>query len=295
VASAARRRVDDRLVLEAAGRLTERDRYLCRLLLDHQVLTTEQIRSIGFVSQRRTRFRLAQLHQLRVVDRFRPLAKIGSAQHHWTLDTLGVLVLAAERGVEPSELPWRRDKTAALATSAQLAHLVGTNGFFCSLAATARYQPGSELILWWSARRCAGAWGSFVRPDGYGVWSEGDRRVAFLLEHDNGSETTRRLADKLERYAYLFAATGQVVPVLFSFPGPGREAEARRVLRHPVIPIATASLSPGQSPADAVWLPTAADSSNQAARVRLIELPRRRPLPGPEVGETSAGFEDTDM
>ena len=93
MASAVRRRIDDRLVLEAAGRLTERDRYLCRLLLDHQVLTTEQIRSIGFVSQRRTRLRLAQLHQLRVLDRFRPLAKIGSAQHHWILDTLGALAI----------------------------------------------------------------------------------------------------------------------------------------------------------------------------------------------------------
>lgn len=280
MASAARRRVDDRLVLEAAGRLTERDRYLCRLLLDHQVLTTEQIRSIGFVSQRRTRLRLAQLHQLRVLDRFRPLAKIGSAQHHWILDTLGALAIAAERGIEPSELPWRRERVLALAASAQLAHLVGTNGFFCALAATARDQPDSELVLWWSARRCAGRWGRFVRPDGYGVWSEADSRVAFLLEHDNGTETIGRLADKLDRYAHLFGVTEERVPVLFTFPGPGREVEARRVLRHAVVPVATATLSPGRSPAEAVWLPTGADVGDRATRLRLIDLPRPGPLPG---------------
>lgn len=278
MASAVRRRIDDRLVLEAAGRLTERDRYLCRLLLDHQVLTTEQIRSIGFVSQRRTRLRLAQLHQLRVLDRFRPLAKVGSAQHHWILDTLGAFVIAAERGIEPSELPWRRDRALALAANAQLAHLVGANGFFCSLAATARHQPSSELVLWWSARRCAGRWGRFVRPDGYGVWSEGDSRVAFLLEHDTGTETIGRLAEKLERYAGLFAVTEERVSVLFTFPGPGREAEARRVLRHAIVPVATATLSPGRSPADAVWLPTGADVGDGATRLRLIDIPRPGPL-----------------
>jgi hypothetical protein len=270
VASAVRRRVDDRLVLEAAGRLTERDRYLCRLLLDHQVLTTEQIRSVGFVSQRRTRLRLAQLRQLRVLDRFQPLARTGSAQQHWILDTLGALVIAAARGVDPSELAWRRDKAIALATNAQLGHLVGTNGFFCSLLASARHRAGSDLLLWWSARRCSGAWGSFVRPDGYGVWSESDRRVAFLLEYDNGTETIARLAEKLDRYARLFAATDRRLPVLFAFAGPGREAEARRALRHPAVPVATATLAPGQSPADAVWLPV----GSGRARLGLIDLDR---------------------
>ncbi|MHB1928003.1 MAG: replication-relaxation family protein [Acidimicrobiales bacterium] len=282
MASAVRRRVDDQLVLEAAGRLTERDRYLCRLLLDHQVLTTEQIRSVGFVSQRRTRLRLAQLRQLRVLDRFQPLARIGSAQQHWILDTLGALVIAAERGVDSSELAWRRDKSIALAANAQLAHLVGVNGFFCSLLADARGRPGTDLVLWWSARRCAGAWGSFVRPDGYGVWSESDRRVAFLLEYDNGTETLARLAEKLDRYHRLFTATARQIPVLFAFPGPRREAEARRVLRHPGVPVATASLAPGTSPAAAVWLPVSKDRSSQV-RVRLVDL--RPPGTTPPTGE----------
>ena len=272
MASAARRRVDDRLVLEAASRVTERDRYMCRLLVDHQVLTTRQIQQVGFDSQRTAELRLAQLRKLRVLDRFRPLVAAGSAQQHWVLDTLGAQIVAAERGVDISELGWRRDKAIALADSAQLAHLVGTNGFYCSLIAAARHQPDAELVLWWSARRCAAAWGDIVRPDGYGVWAEGGRRVAFLLEYDTGTETTARVAAKLDRYDQLFAATGRRIPILFCFPGPGRETQARRALTHPAVPVATAHVKDGDSPADPVWLPIASQAVGDSSRRRLTDL-----------------------
>lgn len=273
--AASRRRIDDSLVLEAASRITERDRQLCRLLLDHQVLTTHQIQQICFTSQRRTELRLGQLRQLRVLDRFRPLVARGSAPQHWVLDSLGAVLLAAERGVQVSELSWRRDKTIAVANSAQLPHLVGTNGLFCSLLAAARHQPDRQLALWWPARRCAARWGSFARPDGYGVWVENDRRVAFLLEHDRGSEPAGRLADKVERYARLFAVTEEQVWVLFDFPGPGREAQARRALARPGVPVATAVVAAGQSAADAVWLPieTGGQAQPGGRRLRLAELP----------------------
>ena len=275
MASAARRRIDDQLVLEAASRVTGRDRYLCRLLLDHQVLTTGQLRQVCFPSERTAQLRLVQLHQLRIVDRFRPLVAVGSAPQHWILDSLGAALLAAERGVEVGELAWRRDKTVALAASAQLAHLVGSNGFFCSLLAAGRHQPETDLALWWSARRCAAAWGAIVRPDGYGVWTQTGRRTGFLLEHDTGSETTGRLAEKLDRYARLFTATGRTIPVLFSFPGPGRETQARWVLRHPDVPVATAVLAAGQSPADPVWLPVSTDPDRESpGRLRLVDLSR---------------------
>ena len=272
--AASRRRIDDSLVLEAASRITERDRQLCRLLLEHQVLTTHQIQQICFSSQRRTELRLGQLHQLRVLDRFRPLVARGSAPQHWVLDTLGAILVAAERGADVSDLAWRRDKSIALAGSAQLSHLVGTNGLFCSLLAAARHQPDRQLALWWPARRCAARWGSFVRPDGYGVWVENHRRTAFLLEHDTGSEPTGRLADKVDRYARLFAATEEQVWVLFDFPGPGREAQARRVLARPGVPVATAVLTAGQTAADVVWLPVDTGAQQHGGRrLRLAELP----------------------
>lgn len=272
MASATRRKVNDRLVLEAASHLTGRDRYICKLLFDHQVLTTHQIRQVCFDSQRRTTLRLSQLHRLRILDRLRPLTPVGSAPHHWILDSMGAAVVAAERGGDVAELGWRRDKAVAVATSPQLGHLVGTNGVFCSLLQAARHQPDAQLALWWPARHCAARWGQIVRPDGYGVWQENDRRTAFLFEYDNGTERIARLAEKLDRYGRLFALTGQKVWVLFSFPGPGRETAAREALVRPDVPVATAHLRMAETAADAVWAPVTSTSGVDVRRARLTDL-----------------------
>ena len=77
----------------------------------------------------------------------------------------------------------------------------------------------------------------------------------FLVEYDNGTERLDRLAAKLDGYARLAAAAGHPNWVLFTFPGPRREAEARRVLAHPDVPVATAARTPGAAPDGAVWLP----------------------------------------
>ena len=96
---------------------------------------------------------------------------------------------------------------------------------------------------WWSERRCAAEWGEVVRPDGY---------------------------------AHLAAAAGHPNWVLFSFGSPRREAEARRVLRHPVVPVATTTRA-GRGASDGqVWLPARCTGT---ARVRLIDL-AGLPLPG---------------
>jgi len=280
----ARARVDDRLLLGLPARLTDRDRMLIRLLAEHQVLTTVQITDIGFCSQRRTESRLAQLYQLRVLDRFRPLTRSGSAPFHWLLDEAGAAVLAAEQGRAVSETSWRRDKAQALRTNAHLAHLVGSNGVFTALIRTARDHPDQSLALWWPERRCAAEWGEVVRPDGYGVWQESGRQVRFLLEYDRGTEPLGRLADKLAGYAELLAAAGQPTPVLFVFLTADREAQARRVLTpealQVALPVATSALSPGQSAADRVWLPLGARD-----RRHLIEL-----ASAPQAAEQGTAF-----
>ncbi|HZU72604.1 MAG TPA: replication-relaxation family protein [Acidimicrobiales bacterium] len=270
MADAGRRRVDDRLALEVASRVTARDRYVCRLLLDHQVLTTGQIQQVTFPSERTAQLRLAQLRRLRVIDRFRPLVATGSAPSHWILDSLGAAVLAAEDGVEVLELPWRRGRSISLAQSGQLRHALAVNGFFCSLLAEARVRVDSELVMWWPARRCAAAWGDIVRPDGYGVWAEAGRQIAFLLEYRDGRDQAGQLAERLEAYARLFDATGQRVPVLFVFPGPSQEAQARKVLSHPTVLLATTAPMHGQSPSEEVWLRNA--SWGGPERCRLIDL-----------------------
>jgi hypothetical protein len=250
------------------GRLTERDRTICRLLDDHRVLTTPQVADVGFTGERRARMRLAELYALDIVDRFRPQSWGSPTPFHWVLGPLGAALVAAEAGVDLSDLSWRRTLAHDLAASQRLTHLVGLNGFFTGLLRSARIRPGCYLDEWWSERRCAREWGEVVRPDGYGIWTEPGATLPFLVEYDNGSEPLDRLAAKLPGYAQLAAAAGHPNWVLFSFPSPRRERDAHRVLNHPGVPVATAWHQPGTALDAAIWLPVGAES----ARLGLAQL-----------------------
>src|ERR1019366_8963733 len=118
--------------------------------------------------------RLLTLYQLRAVDRFRPLSATGSAPLHFVLDEAGACILAAEDGITPGQLGYRRDRALAIALSVQLAHATGTNSVFCALAAQGREAGGAALTCWWSERRCAALWGDLGRPARYGQWTEAD-------------------------------------------------------------------------------------------------------------------------
>ncbi len=256
------------------GRLTERDRQLCRLLDDHRVLTTAQVTDVGFTGERRARMRLGELYALDVLDRFRPQAWGKPSPYHWVLGPLAAALVAAEHGTDLADLSWRRSLAHDLAASQRLNHLVGLNGFFCALLRSARTRPGCRLETWWSERRCAREWGEVVRPDGYGVWTDSSTTLAFLVEYDNGTERLDRLAGKLDGYAKLAAAAGHPNWVLFSFAGPRREAEARRVLTHPTVPVATTARTPGAAPDGPVWLP--ATSTGPRLRLALLANPPAR-------------------
>src|SRR5215470_12811397 len=184
----ARPAVSPALLSALAGRLTARDRWLLRMLLEHRVLTTTQICDLAYGGARRAALRLGQMYRLRAVDRFRPLAATGSSPYHWVLDQAGAEVLAAEDGVPPARLGYRRDRALDIAFSPRLAHTVGANGVFAALAAAARL-GGGELACWWSERRCGALWGDLARPDGYGLWRDpGSAGSDFFLEYDTGSE-----------------------------------------------------------------------------------------------------------
>lgn len=216
--------------------------------------------------------RLGELYALDIVDRFRPQSWGSPTPFHWLLGPLGAALVAAETGVDLSDLTWRRTLAHDLAASQRLAHLVGLNGFFTGLLHSARTRPGCGLDEWWSERRCAREWGEVVRPDGYGIWSEPGTTLPFLLEYDNGTEPLDRLAAKLPGYARLAAAAGHPNWVLFSFPSPRREREARRVLDHHGVPVATASRSAGTAPDAAIWLPPRRDNT-RLGLAQLAQLP----------------------
>ncbi|MHB8449302.1 MAG: replication-relaxation family protein [Mycobacteriales bacterium] len=254
--------------LAVLARLTDRDRYLCRLLAEHRVLTTSQISELAFGSPTTAQHRLVCLHRLGILTRFRRYAPAGSEPWHYALGLLGAQLVAAETGVTAPSPAALRSRTLALAGSSHLDHLVGVNTFFTSLAGYARRTGGTAALeAWWSERRTAGEYGEFARPDGYGVWREHSARVAFFLENDTGSEPLPRVVAKLAGYADLADADGQPTVLVFWLPGARREAGLRRALGEPTIPVATASRTLG-GPAGAVWLPL----GSLGPRRRLAEL-----------------------
>ncbi|MFL6072441.1 MAG: replication-relaxation family protein [Mycobacteriales bacterium] len=277
-----RPRVTGDLIATLTARLTPRDRWLLHALHEYRVLTSTHIGQMLFGSQRATNARLHTLHQLRAVDRFRPLTPIGSAPWHYVLDDAGAAVLAAATGVTLAELGHRRDRALALAHSPRLAHLTGVNTLFTSLIAHARQHPGLRLALWWPEHRCRTVWGDLARPDAYGRWQHQHTNprtsihrsphtsIDFFLEHDTGTEPLNRVADKLNGYADLADATGITTPVLINLPSPRREAHLRQLLTHPPVPVATTNTSEYPNPAIEVWLPPGADAD--APRVSLLDL-----------------------
>jgi hypothetical protein len=263
------------VVLATAAHLTERDRYLVRLVGEHRVLTTGQLCALGFGSIVTTRHRLAVLVGIGVLRRFRPHLPSGSAPWHYLLGPVGAALLGAEDRDEKKWLPQvRADRQLALERSQRLAHMTGRNWFFAALAAHAR-AGGGELVewlnetaaaRWYEGRIYVGSvdWDRLPNPDGLGTWAAEGREVTFLLEYDTGTENLARLAGKLDGYAVLARALAQAgeacPPLLWCLPGPRREQSARHALAGAAdaraLRIATAAIDPQLTcPAGPVWLP----------------------------------------
>jgi len=223
-----------------ATRLTERDRWLVRMLHEHRVLTTHQITETAWPSERAANMRLLRLYQWRVIDRFQPFVTYGSAPMHYVLDIAGATLLAREHGLEPRELDYRHDRALGIAHSLHLAHTVGTNGFFTALIA---HSPG-HLTTWWSEARCARLFGDIVRPDAYGIWRDPATALEWFLEFDFGTERPTRVAAKLPRYTRLATTTGITTPILIWTPTPSRETQIRRALAQTLTTLDDTTLVP---------------------------------------------------
>ena len=169
-----------------AGRLTEGDWQVCRLLADHQVLTTGLLALLLDASPRTLQQRLTRLTWLRVVERFRPHQPLGagSAPYHYLLGEAGAAVLATDpaRTIDPPG--WDRTQLLRLAhANGRLTHLLAVNTLLAQLTHTARHQPGTRLVCWWPADRCRAQWGPLIGPDAYVRWQDPGGEVDFFLHH----------------------------------------------------------------------------------------------------------------
>lgn len=264
-------RVTDGLLMEVASSLTGRDKEVLRLIRWHRVLTTSQVHAMFFGDRNTAQHRLTRLYDLRLVERFKPVRSGRTGEYHYVLDRLGAYVVAAMDSDDLDaevNVRWRTDQALAIATSQRLDHVVGANDIFVRLAAAARQRPDAELVTWWGERYCKEVIGEVVRPDGLGVWREGDAKVTFCLEYDRGTETRSRLGSKAGDYGRLEEAWGVAFWLLAVVPGPRREAGARAALSGWGLAVATTTHTGARTPADAVWAPLDAEGT----RLRLAEL-----------------------
>jgi Replication-relaxation len=286
---------DEAALLQAPAHLTERDRWLVRLVGEHRVLTTGQLAALGFANLTTARHRLSVLVRIGLLRRFRPHPSAGSAPWHYVLGPLGATLLGVEdRDEHKWALQVRTDRQRGLERSPRLGHMTGRNQFFVALVAHAR-EHGGELREWRNETQAAahamgellvgGIWDRLPRPDGAGTWAEDGRQVSFLLEFDTGTEHLPVLADKLDGYALLasvLAEAGQAAPpLLFCFGSPRREQGARTALAacrdSAAVRIATTAIDPyATSPAGPLWLPLSGHTGRQ---VRLVDLGQALPDP----------------
>jgi hypothetical protein len=256
-------------VAALAGRLTDRDRRLCRLLWEHRVFTSHQLTQLAFGHLDTAEDRLRTLTHLGVLDRFRPRRDTGSAPYHYVLGPLGAAVLAAERGLTVSYLGYRRSTALAIAHHPRLTELVAVNGFFSALAGHARHHPHTDLAVWLSERDCQAKWGRVVQPHGFGHWRDQDTILAFFLHHHHQDQPIRHLIATLAGYDTLADAIPErTTSLLLWLTSPQQEVELHRTVPPRRYLAATATAGHGTHPADAVWLPLGATGP----RRRLVDL-----------------------
>lgn len=278
------------------SRLTPRDRDVLTLLERHRVLTTDQLRDLKFGSLRRAQQRMTELFELGVVWRFRyPLLGGGSQPWHYTLGYQGARLMTARRGEDPPRPQANANRLERLAESPKLRHLLGVNDFFVALAGHARRagwaqansRHGDGLRTWLSEQEISAHYEKYnaswlegdrlrVRPDGFGRWCRHGRVIAFHLEHDTGTESVTRVAEKLETYTGGkddYFAPFMAGMILFWLHSSRREKHLRTLLeRHPTqVPVATAARDFGHpdGPAGPVWLLL----NGPGSRVSLEQLP----------------------
>lgn len=247
----------------------ERDISILFDLYDKRVLTTFHIRDIYFHSADVARKRLLHLHRHGLVDRFRPLPERGSAPIHYVLGKGGAEIVAARLGKELREV-FDRGRLKRLAYSQFIEHLLATNTFYSRLAWACRQRPAHRLE-WMGELTARRKWLGIARPDGFGWIQTPEKTLSIFLEMDMGTEQLSRLTDKLVTGYRMAAQTGRRRPdlLLFCFPSPTREANARKVL-HPIgMTIATTWMQAHVSDAlGPIWLPLGGDQ-----RLSLLDLP----------------------
>ncbi|HEY5288148.1 MAG TPA: replication-relaxation family protein [Solirubrobacteraceae bacterium] len=178
------------------ARVTLRDRELLDRLAQHEPLSTSELCLLFFTGARSCRGRLLKLEQQKLLTRVYPSREWrgGATEALWFLSPHGRQMIGASARRPPGlSIP-------------DLEHRRAAAGFFLDLVRGSLDTPGEGLYRWLGEQQAQEGTGPTVRPDGYGRYLLPDGEITFYLEIDRGTETTKRVKDKLAAYKRALAA-----------------------------------------------------------------------------------------
>ncbi|MGY0234095.1 replication-relaxation family protein [Longispora urticae] len=242
--------------LDVLRRVTGRDLQILDCLAEHHLLSTGQIAATFFDTVRSAQQRLTILHRTNVLSRHtwsRPRG--GNGQFLYSLGPIGARLRSSPYELDYPRRPFPRshaERVTRLVSSQKLRHAVGVNQFFIDLISHTHTHRGTHLERWWSEHHATSVHSATgIRPDAHGIWTAQGRTVGFWLEHDNGTESHRRILSKFAPYRRLLHR-GPHYPVLLWVPSDARRDNLLASLRRGVgVPVAVAAH--GHDPATRIW------------------------------------------
>lgn len=201
---------------ERCPRIVPSEIEILDLLAEKPLLSGKQIADVRSSSAARTRRLLAHVQSRGLVMcSVAPGRADVPANRHYYLSDAAISLLARREGMPPGRFARKHWLSASrLATLFNaLDHTRGTRQFFVDLIAVSRRRDGEALEMWLDEAAAARRYlwhgeVKLLRPDGYGVYRQRDRALAFYLEWDSGSSSIARYRRKLRAYQECFASAG---------------------------------------------------------------------------------------
>jgi len=207
-------RLTDLDVAKILQHLTQRDLVLLTALHDYRYLDTRLLELLFFPSSRSTQIRIKELHELGLIHRWKLSQPPGNYRLHSLvlLSPRGARVLAASAGEDPRRHVKRAED--AMFHCFNLTHDLEANGFFVGVGVASRDLPDQGLYHWvgeaqqrvlFRARSRDGVDIRQPASDGWGRYLAPAGSITFDLEWDRGTESMKRLGDKVRGYMEHFS------------------------------------------------------------------------------------------
>ena len=219
---------------------------MVRLLLEHPLLSDEDLAAFLGLQRRSVRCALYELHQLGCLEPV--MTEIGK---RWHVCERGLRLIAAANHMHIRSIATVSGTETNMETSTitqrgeawflqHIQHTAGIYGFFASVALAAGKETGHDLCWWETGAMCerryreGEQWYNF-RPDAFADYRIGSQHVLFWLEWDRGTMNVRDLSIKCTAYQHFVTSRAWVreaarVPRLVCVvPDIAQEQRVRRV------------------------------------------------------------------